>query len=50
MNDNICHCGAQAGYGHAVDCPFPLYDDDPGRVQEWTEAKERGERISKCRF
>lgn len=33
-------CGAQAGYMHASDCPFPLFVTDAQRVEEWLRARE----------
>ncbi len=40
MACNICMCGAQAGYMHASDCPFPLFVNDPERAAAWLEARE----------
>jgi len=33
-------CGAQAGYMHASDCPFPLFVADPVRAAQWLKARE----------
>jgi len=40
MPCNICMCGAQAGYMHAADCPFPLFVADPVRAETWLMARE----------
>jgi hypothetical protein len=32
---NFCLCGAQAGYPHAHDCPFPYFANDPKQVHKW---------------
>lgn len=37
---NICQCGAQAGFLHERDCPWPLFTDDPERVARWMEGRE----------
>lgn len=37
--DPICQCGAQAGYQHRADCPYPLYMDDPDEVAKWESAR-----------
>jgi hypothetical protein len=39
---NFCMCGAEAGYGHASDCPFPLFNcRDPKRQEQWERAREQ---------
>lgn len=30
-----CHCGAEQGYPHAADCPFPLFHDGAEQVARW---------------
>ena len=37
----FCCCGAQPGYPHAPDCPFPYFGRDPKREDEWIVARER---------
>lgn len=38
---SVCLCGAQAGYQHRADCPFPMYRDfPPKRVVRWAEERE----------
>lgn len=36
---NICQCGAQAGYKHADNCPFPCYTNELKRMNEWERAR-----------
>ncbi len=31
----ICGCGAQAGYPHHHQCPFPYFGTDPIKVARW---------------
>lgn len=40
MSSICCMCGAQAGYMHASDCPFPLFVTDAKRVEAWLKARE----------
>ncbi len=44
MNENICLCGAMAGYPHQADCPFPYFGHDLKREEMWIEQKKRGEK------
>lgn len=32
---NICLCGAQDGYPHLPECPFPYYGNDVIIMQKW---------------
>lgn len=36
---NICHCGAQSGYPHSPDCPYPLYRGSEAAVEAWQDAR-----------
>ena len=38
---NICYCGSQAGYPHALDCPYPLFRGSERDVEEWERERER---------
>lgn len=40
-NINICCCGAQASYPHAVDCPYPHYRSTASSFMEWEEARRK---------
>lgn len=35
MNLNICMCGAQDGYLHHEDCPFPYFGNDTTKIAVW---------------
>lgn len=37
---NICMCGAQAGYQHAHDCPYPLFRGTAAQEEAWDKARE----------
>jgi len=37
---NICQCGAQAGYPHAEDCPWPFYGRSTEQVNQWLKARD----------
>ncbi len=37
----ICHCGAQAGYLHARDCPYPLYTESALALESWQAGRDR---------
>lgn len=43
---SICHCGAQAGYEHDPLCPFPLFNDNPPRVERWNQEYELNKRLA----
>lgn len=32
---NICMCGQQDGFGHALDCPRPLYRGTEAQQEAW---------------
>lgn len=32
---NICQCGAQAGYPHKPDCPWPYFGAAPTICERW---------------
>lgn len=36
---NICCCGAEAGYPHASDCPYPLYRGTEAQYDRWLAAR-----------
>ena len=38
---NICACGAEPGYIHAQDCPFPLYRGDKKIVDKWYDERKK---------
>ena len=33
--DQFCLCGAQPGYLHAADCPYPLFRATEQQAQQW---------------
>jgi hypothetical protein len=35
---SICQCGAQSGYPHAEDCPYPYFFGDDAGVAKWEQA------------
>lgn len=35
---NICYCGAQAGYAHDDDCPYPLFRAGDSEASRWERA------------
>ena len=37
---NICVCGAQPGYWHTEDCPYPLYRGTQKQIDAWQAARE----------
>ena len=38
---NICWCGVQDGYPHRDYCPFPYFGNDPVKVKEWMNKREK---------
>lgn len=39
---NVCLCGAQSGFTHRADCPFPMYREfPPARVMRWADEREK---------
>jgi hypothetical protein len=36
---NVCYCGKQAGYGHAPDCPYPLFLGTDEDVARWENTR-----------
>ena len=38
---NICYCGAQAGYQHKDDCPFPLFRASSEVEEKWYRDQAR---------
>lgn len=36
---NICMCGAQDGYPHAEDCPYPMYKGGALKESQWLDAR-----------
>ena len=44
---NICYCGAQAGYPHRDECPYPLFRATPAEEDRWElKRQERLEAIA----
>ncbi len=39
--EQFCLCGAQAGYPHIVDCPFPYFGTLDRKIAEWGAEQER---------
>lgn len=39
-SQSFCMCGAQPGYRHSADCPFPYYGQDKGEMDRWQDAAE----------
>jgi len=39
MNCQICCCGAEVGYRHRTDCPYPLYRCTEKQYEQWIKAK-----------
>jgi hypothetical protein len=39
MEPQICLCGAQSGYPHAQDCPYPMYWDRDDCTKRWEHAR-----------
>jgi len=37
---NICMCGTQNGYLHAVDCPFPYFGQSESLQKIWLRDRE----------
>lgn len=37
---SICLCGAEAGYPHAPDCPYPLFRGSGQQENEWSAARQ----------
>jgi len=37
---NVCMCGAQAGFSHAGDCPYPLFRGGAASEQKWLAARD----------
>lgn len=45
---NICLCGAQAGYFHKPDCPWPCYRGTDSVMGAWLVAREvRRQRLAR---
>jgi len=42
---NICLCGAEAGYPHDKDCPYPLYKATHEQYQVWIQARKARRRL-----
>jgi len=47
---NICLCGAEAGYPHDQDCPYPLYKTTHEKAtreqyQVWNQARKARRRL-----
>lgn len=38
---NICMCGAQAGYPHKWDCPYPYYGSSERCMADWQERRNK---------
>lgn len=44
---NICACGAQAGYPHRKDCPYPYFGNDPDKLKKWIADQKSKKRMDK---
>uniref|UniRef100_A0A6M3LSV6 Uncharacterized protein n=1 Tax=viral metagenome TaxID=1070528 RepID=A0A6M3LSV6_9ZZZZ len=41
MNCQICCCGAEVGYTHRRNCPYPLYHATDSQYDKWVAARKK---------